>query len=119
MLQLIDEGLAILFLPDQTLGNFALPGGHRAVMLDPPDRQPAYDRIDDQQNQAWKEIARHIAEIHDNAEPAADDRGGKTGTIAAQRGGKENGRKIRREIDIRPYNREQPSCRRRHSKTAG
>ena len=118
VLKLIDEELAILFLPDQTPGNFALLGGHRAVMFNPPDRQPAHDRIDDQQNQARIEIARHIAEIQGNAEPAAHDGGGKAGTIAAQRRGKENGREIRREIDVRPHDREKPSRRRRYGKTA-
>lgn len=93
MLELVDQQLAIIFFLDQALGDPALLRQHGAIVLDAPDRERTDCPIECQQGKP-RAIGKGIAEIHDDAEHAADQRGHDPDPEASERGGKEHGRKI-------------------------
>ena len=113
VLELVDQQLAVVFFLDQASGNPALLAEERAIVLDAPDGERADRPIERQQGEA-RVIGKGIAEIDDDAERAADQRGDDADAEAAEHGRKEHGRKIRREKHVGPHMGEAPARQRRN-----
>src|SRR5436853_5795953 len=115
VLKLVDNELAILLFLDQAVGDLPLPRGDRAIMLDPPYREAAYDQIDHCKRQPCK-VHRAVPEIDGDAQHTAGQRGGDADPEAAESRRKEYRREIWGEEDVRPYQRKTPSGRGRQHK---
>src|ERR1700722_14907681 len=92
--------------------------GDRSEMLDAPDREAAYEQKDRQKRQPC-EIGRRIAEIDGGTEHTPGGGRRNPDAEAAERGGKEHGRKIRGEKDVRPHQRKRPPRQGRQREAAG
>ena len=118
VLQLFDHELAILFLLDQAFCDLALLRNDGTIVFDAPDRDAAH-RPENQQQRQPREIGRGIAEIDGDAERAGGQRGHNSDSKAAERGGKEHGRKIRGEEYVRADHGKAPPRRGRQGEAEG
>ena len=107
VLKLLDDELAVLFFLDQAFCDLPLLRDDRSIVLDAPYREAAHDQIDRQKRQSC-EVDVPVAEIDGHAERAANEGCRDPDPEAAERGGKEYGRKIRGEEYVRPDQRKAP-----------
>jgi hypothetical protein len=101
VLQLVDHKFAVFLFLDQAPGNLLLPCDDRAVVLDAPDGEAA-NRPEHHQKRNSCGIGHGIAEIHGKSEQAACNRRQDSDPEAAEGGGEEYGRKIRRKKYVGP-----------------
>src|SRR6476620_3839994 len=107
MLELLDDELAVFFFLDQAFCDLPLLRGDRSIVLDPPNGEAAHRQVDRKQNQSCG-IDVAVAEIDGQAKRAAKQGGRHPDPEAAERGGKEYGRKIRGKVYIRADHRKSP-----------
>jgi hypothetical protein len=108
VLEFVDKQLAVGFFLDQPPGDPPLLHQHRAILPDAPDGDRADAPIQRQKGEPGA-IDEGIAEIDDDAEHPAGQRGDDADPEPAEGCGKEDGREVRDEVDVRSDLRQTPA----------